>query len=229
MRCLAALPLSLFALAGCYNPGDLGEKPFKCGKMYPECPDGYICNYGLGQCGGSGFVCDCVRTGVSGPALQIPKEGKMYQGPHMDPGLQTCHETDPNNGFQTAFVVGDSTGLYDMLEICPGGDIDVYSLNVDPGEYVKVQIKYQITYGDLDLAGFDVNGKIMKGSAMDNDASRDNACIILPKGSTSCPCTFYAVVDGAYGAVNRYTFQMTKSSSPQSCAVAPPDMAMSGL
>jgi hypothetical protein len=223
-RPIACFVPLLALVAGCFNvdPNSLGPTPFRCSKMYPDCPDGYICSYAVGQClVTSNCVCICADpnncpTGATS-ALKIPTSGPPYSGNHLDPGLATCHESDGNNGFQSAFVVGDSTGKFDGLEICPSGDVDVYSLNVDPGEYAKVVIGFQIEYGDLDLEVLDSKGNKV---GIDNDATHHlnkvpyTACIQLPKGSASCPCTYYAIVDGAGGSVNRYWFQMTKSSIP---------------
>ena len=46
MRAIASLCLLLaatLAVAGCFNPGDLGPEPFKCNVSFPDCPDKYIC------------------------------------------------------------------------------------------------------------------------------------------------------------------------------------------
>jgi hypothetical protein len=227
MRRQHVFALFVALAVGCYNTGDLGDAPFRCQMAYPDCPDGYVCSYTLGQCAVP-TNCTCVRSNLTTSALEIPKNG-MYTGPHMDPGLSTCHETDANNGFQSAFVIGDSTGLFDGLEICPPGDIDVYALNLDSGEYAKVVIKYQIEYGDLDLQILDVNGKPVLPNGRDNDATHDNACVTISKNA-NCPCTYYAIVDGAGNtAVNRYTIQMTKASTPLSCQAAPPPDMSTGF
>ncbi len=237
MRAYACL-LGLLLAPGCFQPGDLGDQPFRCGKVGAAdpnnpghtlgeiCPDGYICSLELGQCLVTSN-CVCVRaTGNTSSALAIPKTS-TYSGPHMDVGLPPCHETDGNNGFQTAFVVGDSTGKFDGLEICPAGDVDVYSLNVNPGEYGKFYVTYDIRYGDLDLEILDSKGNRV---GIDNDATRNDACITIPRGGDTCPCTYYAIVDGAHGAVNRYSFQFSKASMPLTCNLSsgggsPPDMA----
>jgi hypothetical protein len=221
--CLVALQL----LAPACSTGDLGDQPFRCGKLGdPDpnnpghmlgeiCPSGYICSLTLGQCLVTNN-CVCVRnSGASPSSLTIPKTSR-YSGPHMNPGIPPCNETDGNNGFQTAFVVGDSTGKFDGLEICPSGDVDVYSLNINAGEYGKLFIGYQIAYGDLDLEILDSKGNVV---GIDNDATRDNACVTIPRGGDACPCTYYAIVDGGYGAVNRYSLQFSKSSMPLTCSL----------
>jgi hypothetical protein len=234
---LTLLPLAL--VAGCWDVGGIGSKPFRCSAMNPQCPDNYYCD--LADCVVQ-TKCYCVPMGTAQSPLQAQldakKNGAVYSGAHGDPGLAMCHETDPFTNLSNPFPVGDSTGTYDGLEICPSGDVDVFAVNVNPGENAKVKITYTLSNGDLDLGVFGTDGMLvsgapncdkMDGCPWDVDATHDDACVLIPRAAAN-NTTYYVAVVGAKDAkgnyaVNRYQFAMTKSSAPVTCSATPPDMA----
>lgn len=183
MRSLHAIaPIALAALAGCYDPGDLGDAPFKCYDQSPECPDGYVCNGKF-----------CVRENITKNPLTIQKSG-TYAGMHVDPMLDgaNCPDKDvePNDAYGRATPLSSDAPLANMA-ICPSGDIDYFKLSTS-GQYVRAQITYQVKYGDLDVAIVDANGMVVTADG----TAKDNGCI-----ATNSPLTgdVYIGVVGAEG------------------------------
>ena len=196
----AALSVTVVVAAGCYDPGDLGDAPFKCTPDYPQCPDKYVCD---GQ--------NCVR-GSGKMNVSITKSG-AYTGPHEQNPMangNTCPETDANASIGAAIPISDNAPL-ERLAICPGGDVDYFHGTSD-GSYVKVTIKYLVKYGDLDVGLLDKNGKLRETDG----SATDNGCVVSASGVSG---DFYIVVKGAAASdVNTYTVQMNLSQSRPSCS-----------
>ena len=229
---LGAAGLTAVSLLACYNPGDLGDGPFRCYGGREACPDGYQCELKMGP-----MQNYCVRaTGGGGGGnmntLMIPKTG-MYPSKYNPSGLMAgaCGDEalEPNNSLQAAqakpFLIDQQ--LVSNAAICPADDVDVYGVNL-VNQYVKVTLKYQIQYGDLDVAVYDSAGKLVPG-LIDADAGKNDACIVSggPVGSAMSN-TFYVVVAGAKNAlgeaaINRYTLKVETPNSRPSCS--PVDMA----
>ena len=78
MRALVFAFLALtLPLASCYNPGPLGEEPFRCTYDRPECPEFYICATELGMVGKlkncpSKTNCVCVCDTENSPVDKCP-------------------------------------------------------------------------------------------------------------------------------------------------------------
>jgi hypothetical protein len=240
-------------IASCYNPGDLGDKPYLCTATYQDCPDNYICACGAPCTDANGNVPPttkfsnpthdpqrnatfyCVRTGGTGTgnmtsALTIPKGG-AYASMYTSVGLTAANNPDanlePNNDVAHATGGYDNGVVRDQLAIYPANDIDVYQVNLT-SQYVRTTIQYAISAGDLDLALFDGNGVLANGVKPDADFTHDNACVT---STSKLSGAYYAVVVGAKNAlgqdaVNRYTILVEKSDTPLSCSrTSPPDMA----
>jgi hypothetical protein len=232
------LVISLFALAGCYNPGDLGANPFYCSNDYPDCPDGYVCDFadctsannskcqcclddGTGNCvAGTGSAALSQPLTITKP-LAAAKGGVFYSGAHMDPGLATCHETTATS-LSSPYEIGDSAAPVTAQEICPAGDVDLYVVHLDPGESLLAWIQTPgIAYGDLDMGFFDEQGRTMITSAVDVDATRGSACVTLPRGAPAGD--YLLAVVGAPNKmgtldVNKYDLKFERgSSTPLAC------------
>lgn len=100
------------ALAACnpYSP-DLGQTPFKCGAMSPQCPGGYECVAGF-----------CEDTGGDTP------DG------HTGPPDGSCGDlAEPNNMINAAYPSPVWAGgldhiQYEGLTLCPAMDGDYFSI-----------------------------------------------------------------------------------------------------
>ncbi len=211
MRSSLYIALAL-ATPGCYDTGDLGEAPYKCSKSQPECPDGYVCQTAPMPMKTANR---CVKGGASANPLTIPKVG-LYHGLRKNPQLTVgnCPDRlagiDPSETLAEAARNFDSGAQFDGLAACPGGDVDVFAVELQPNEYAKVVIHYQIAYGDLDVALYDADGTLL---TQDADFTRDDSCVASSKPGGP----IYAVVAAAPEDQNRYWFQVTRGPSQFSC------------
>ncbi len=213
-------------VVGCYNPGDLGDTPYRCSATYPECPDGYVCQLNTNLPNVNRCVVD--TSGSSAP-LTLPKGGH-YSGPHVDPGLNMNNCPDladeqangGNNDIAHAEAGFDAGGIETNLAICPAKDVDVYSINLQPSEFAMVKISYKINQGDLDIGLFKADGTLL---VSDTDFTRDNACVITQ--SPGVQPLFLAVLGGSDSDMNRYDLTITKSTMKNSlsCGVSMPQDA----
>jgi hypothetical protein len=230
--------------AGCYNP-DLGNVGFYCHPDdKPSCPSGTVCR------GFMNMVSMRVENRCQPPLASsnadmsdglIPKTG-TYTGTMMDPGLASlsaCPDAtlEPNDTPDKALDAPTPTP--DMvtpkitkMAICPTGvrpetgqhDVDFFRVNTagfsNPSLNLQAQVFYDITYGDLDVGIFDMNGTLL---ASDGTAVT-NACT----NATVSPGTYYVVVVGARNqGVNKYDIRIRTFTTPQQCPnqSAPLDMA----
>jgi hypothetical protein len=213
------------AAAGCYDPGDLGDTPFKCSATFPDCPDGYTCNLtdqmNLNR---------CVRTNLPPPPpLAIPKSG-VYPNTTTKPANiddSSCADKslEPNDTIAQATQGFDNMVPPSSSVICPTGDIDVYKIDTI-GQFAKVEVKYQIAQGDLAVGIFDQNGTLL---VSDPNFMVNNACVTYSKSSSQ---PLYAVVLGAKNKngttdENNYTITITKSPTVMTCGTqVTPDMTV---
>lgn len=200
----------LLGLAGCYQPGDLGDIPFDCTAEQPECPDGYTCADGA----------HCTRdTGSSTGNLTvaIPKTGQPYTGPHTaDPQLANgaCPSQDIGRVMSQATIL--STGGLTNLAICKPGDINLFRIPNAAGVYPKVVITYEVAHGDLDLAFIDGDGKLIGTSMPFADGTAvSTGCIALP--SPASGDVYLAVVGASNKETGSYSIRLSTSSSAPHC------------
>jgi hypothetical protein len=234
------------AILGCYAPGDLGPTPYRCYADHPECPDGYECQ--LTSAPNPKNMNKCVMIG-GGMMLNItlPTQPTVYMGTMAMSGLtsQNCpsmYDNDlestngGNNSIGTATGGFDDATTHDKLAICPAGDLDVYTINVPAGNYVRVKVTYMIRFGDLDVALYDSNGNLAMiggNSLYDVDSTNDNACIVTTATAMTGQ-TYYAVVYGARNSTNStdqnsYTLKIDMQTSKTNFTCAggtPPDMSI---
>jgi hypothetical protein len=222
--------IALAVCAGCYDPGDLGDTPYRCSPTYPECPDGYTCQ--LTSAPNPSNQNKCVRNAGStmGNPLTIPKTSIYGGNQTPDPALKNgCPANDAGNDLNNPSPDADGGGQV-MDAICPSGDVDVFTVTAT-GQYVKVLVKYNIMYGDLDVGLFDANGNLKQ---YDNDSTQSVACVAT---SAKLNGTYYAVVVGAPKSLGctsncttdqaSYTLQVTKDATNMlSCGGGGGDMAM---
>ena len=231
--------LFLFApAAGCYSPA-LGQVGFFCHPGdKPACPDGTMCLPYVDPNPPHATQNRC--QAAKNPALVdmagglIPKQGTPYTGLHTDPGLNIpemmCPDfsLEPNDTQPTALeappaLPDQPTPKVTKMAICPTGpsqftgnhDVDFFHLNVpQPSTNLKVDLFYDITFGDLDVGVFDAGGNLI---AYDGTAVT-NGCVTkqVTQGD------YYVAVVGANNVdVNRYDIRMATFSTAQTC---PPPM-----
>jgi len=212
----------------------------------PACPSGQECMQKgsefrcvtPGVVGGGG-------DGGGGDNL-IPKTGAPYTGSHNDPGLvdvKSCPDNtpqlEPNDSASTAvdLTTGSlspkpdtSPGKLTMLSICPKGnrpdtmrhDVDYFKIDTSMLSQSQLtlmaEIFYDISYGDLDVAIFDSDGKLKSadGTAVTNGCT----------AATLQPGVYYVVIAGAGDVdVNRYDMRVRTFSMSRSCPTpGSPDM-----
>lgn len=159
-------------------------------------------------------------------ALPIPKTGAAYNGVELDPGLDVsgdCTDAvlEPNNVIANATHISSSVAVnaggrwIEQQAICPKGrdDIDFFLIDttgaVASTIYLMAEIRYDIEYGDLDVAIVNDSGEVL---ASDGTATA-NGCVVSKIGFGR----FYVGVRGAAGAVNNYQVRVRTFSSPQTC------------
>ncbi len=140
--------LSLVACSP-YGP-NLGETPFRCGSEEPRCPSGYDCQSVPGDgdlCFQSGSV-DAAQTTLN----------KNF----------TCNDdsiVEPNETIALPFstnIPGNQTQVeLTGLAICPGTDVDIFSVGVDSASIGTLQTKivHNTDFGKLQLFVLDSEGQ----------------------------------------------------------------------
>jgi hypothetical protein len=228
--CTAALA------AGCYNP-DNGVVGYYCHPDdNPACPDGTKCLPYMNP--SSMRLENRCQIPVSASSYDmsgglIPKTG-VYTGTKQDAMLATvmdCPDAslEPNDSPDTALdapapTPDMPTPKITKMAICPTGprpetgnhDVDYFRANTtaftQSSLTMRVDVFYDITYGDLDVGIFDMNGQLLgsDGSAV------SNACAT----ASVSPGIYYVVVVGANNVdVNRYDVRIRTYSTPQQCPV----------
>ncbi len=237
------LAFSSVLVAGCYAP-DLGDVGFYCHKPSlgdPECPDGEQCLPYKNPANGANEL-RCQRGGFSGSTDMagglIPKMGPPYGGLHSDPGLNdvmTCPDVtlEPNDAPETALDAPTPTPdlptpKVTKMAICPKGlradtgnhDVDYFHVSTTGFTQstlnMKVELFYDITFGDLDVGLFDQTGNLLASDG----TSATNACITksVPQGD------YFVVVVGANNTdVNKYDIRIRTFTAPQTCPLVPQD------
>jgi hypothetical protein len=169
-------------------------------------------------------------AGACNASITVPKSGPAYTGPHMDPGLNAdCPDTDlePNDLLSQAVtaplpIPDIPTSKITKLAICPQGpspwsgshDIDVFKVDLTSFSGVlalKVELTYDIAYGDLDVAILDETGR-----ALDTEGTAvSNACLVM---AASRPSVYYVAVVGANNVdSNRYELRIRTFSQGATC------------
>ena len=209
----ALLGLSLVPAAGCYDPGDLGDAPFKCTNDFPECPDGYTCD---------GTRCRKNSGGTTTMPLNITKQ--MTVPPTMDPGLDAnnCPDKDlePNNDLMHATPIFSNARL-DNLAVCTAGDVDYFHATAS-SQYARIIVEYSARSGDLDVARIDSAGNLLETDG----SARDNACIV-----SATPLTgdvWIGVVGANNKDRNRYRILLELTTTRPTCATGPVDGGTGG-
>lgn len=85
------------------------------------------------------------------------------------------------------------------------GDADFFALSLTPGEEVKLSLRFDHRYGDLDLELLDADLNLISRSASERSLEE-----IVHRATAS---TAYARVYGVTGASNDYTFSVVRSSA----------------
>jgi hypothetical protein len=185
----------------------------------PACPDGSVCMPTAG-----GTLYQCVTTSSSGmkgggTIPTIPKT--TMSTPVADPMLNTtadCPDAalEPNDTLaqaRTFNITPDSTSTPKLvnLAICPKGanDIDVFAIPVPSSLTLYAQLFYDVSYGDLDVAILDNNGNMVSYDG----SSVSNACTT----TSASAGTYYVVIEGANGQVNRYDAKIALYSTAHPC------------
>lgn len=144
----------------------------------------------------------------------------------MDPGLETpadCPDgvIESNDTLATAVSITSSIGFgapgtpIAMMAICPAGsdDIDFFSIDLSSTSsewrFVRVDLEYDVAYGDLDVALLDAAGNIV---ARDGTQT-SNGCVAAQIQNGR----YYIGVRGAGGDVNRYQLQVRVDNTPPNC------------
>lgn len=210
-RLLLALAGAALA-AGCssYSPS-LGDTPFFCGSDKPQCPQGYTC---MPQ--GSASICVA-------PSATLPDA----------PPAGGCQVTDqnlePNNmtsaAFDTTVETSRPQGIdFAGLSICPAGDVDYYSVEMNANDNLDVTVTDDATGSPLQLLIETATATLAEGSPV--GANKLHAYVgALPAG------TYYVVVQAAPAnpmGTNTYNLEITPCTTPASPNSCPAQMSGSG-
>ncbi len=239
---LFACVLAAFGCGGCGYSPDLGEVGFYCHPDdMPACPSGQVCRPYMNM------TAMRVENRCQAPAGAgnydmsdglIPKTG-TYTGTMNDPMLgdvSACPDATLEPNDSTDKALDAPTPTPDMvtpkitkMAICPTGprpetgqhDVDYFRVDttaLSSGSLnLQAQVFYDVSYGDLDVGIFDMNGTLL---ASDGSAVT-NACA----GTSVMPGVYYVVVVGARNQdVNKYDIRIRTFTTPQQCPNAPPDM-----
>lgn len=244
MRTTLALAAALALVGGCYNP-DTGNIGYYCHPMdNPPCPDGTKCLVYLNPTSMRNEW-RCQHPGPQTiPDLAgglIPKS-TIYSGPHTDPMLSTpdvCPDAslEPNDSPATALdaptpTPDQPTAKITKMAICPTGpnpatgqhDVDYFKVDtttLTSGTLnMRVDVFYDITFGDLDVGIFDQNGMYLGGDG----TAVSNACATAGVQAG----VYYVVVVGAQNMdTNKYDIRIRTYTTPQQCpGAAPLDMGL---
>jgi hypothetical protein len=194
------------ALVGCYDP-ELGNSPFRCAPTGKECPDGYSCDKKTKVC-----IPEDKKLDAGRPEAKVPtdadnkpsKEGFVYLDGHPPQTGPTCDDDqeEPNNTADTATKI-PGPGLIPGWEICYPGDVDHFSVELEQGDKLVVQVKFFHKNGDLEAALLDPDGFVIAMSRSEDDNEELNISAVTKKGK-------YVV--GVYGfgdATNKYELDLT--------------------
>jgi hypothetical protein len=208
---LAALvPGALAAGCSSYSP-DLGDTPFFCGTDKPQCPDGYTC---MAQ--GSASICvasSATLPDASGSGgCQVIDQNLEPNNTAMD-ALDTTVETNRPQGIDFA-----------GLAVCPAGDVDYYSVEMNANDNLDVTVTDDPTGAPLHLLIETATATLAEGSPV--GANKLHAYVgALPAGQ------YYVVVQAAAAnpmGTNTYSLEITPCTTPASPSSCPAQMMGSG-
>ena len=211
---------ALLMLGGCYNP-DLGQNPFLCADVENEdekCPSGYTCVadvvVGKNVCIKEDNIPRLDQgTPDCGVVQVIPtKDGSVLldQG-HCNPPKSSlgCDDesSEPNNGGDTATALTAQIKLPNSLitgwEICYAGDVDQYTIKVDPGKTLTVKVIFTHSKGDLDAALLLPDGYVQGSRSTTNDE------VVSSKNDETTAVTYTLGVWGHNLDTNKYDLDIT--------------------
>lgn len=198
-----ALRLAPFVLLGLlvascdgYNP-DLGETPFRCGTDEPRCPDGYE-----PESAAAPVNCVCRRAGGGGGGSMVDAMGGSFQchddsATTGDPG---GNET-PESATPTTIGTGSTTAVFPNMSICPGTDVDVYSVQLAGGRAFQARISFSDLQGLLQIDLLN-----LQSSTVATGTNTPNEATVTYTPQTSG--TYFVRVKSMGGAQNNYSLQM---------------------
>lgn len=192
-----AATLGALLATGCYNP-DLGDSPFSCNKN-TICPHGYecVCRSNCNSDDPAVIVKICVPEGNrfdSGPRdqrlltdaeLEPSKEGPVYVDGAKPVNTKGCIDdaSEPGSSRATALAIPASTGNIPGWAICPKGDVDQFAIDLEAGDTIVVEIKFTHSDGDLELALFDPQGKLLDDSRSEDSNEKVQVSSLAAKGT----------------------------------------------
>ena len=242
MRHLALLSL---LVAGCYNPDIPAVGFFCHPDDKPACPDGSQCTqYDNPNTHRMEYRCiKAMATAPVDMAGGFIPKSSFYTGNHVPPSppLDTAAECpdaplEPNDSAQSALDVNASilptpdqpTSRFTNMAICPTGprpetgmhDVDYFKvdttkLGTNSPLWLRGDLFYDVTMGDLDIGIFDQNGSLLAsdGSAVSNGCATTQ----VPPG------TYFVVIVGANNMdVNHYELRISTHTGAQMCPNAGP-------
>ena len=200
--------------AGCssFSP-NLGDTPFFCGSDKPQCPEGYTC---MPQGSASICVAPSIMLPDANPAGCSVIDQNLEPNDTMSNALDTQVESTRPQGIDFA-----------GLAICPAGDQDYYSVEMNGGDHLDVTVSQGIAGSPLHLLIETPSGATLaEGSPVPNTHNL-HAFINdpLPAGQ------YFVLVQAATAnpmGTNTYGLEITPCMTPASSSSCPPQMMGSG-
>ena len=202
---------AILSLGACYAP-DLGPNPFLCSEL-GECPEGRFCHPVKNTAGKEVKVClnkmppdkgipD--RAFMTDTEILPKKEGFVYlDSALVKPAPLNCadYSDEPNNS------AGNATGLFQTglitgWEICYRGDVDQYSIKLEPTKKLTIKVDFTNSKGDLDAALVAPDGFITAGRSETDDET------LTVTNTTSSDEKYILGVWGYNFAVNSYNLDI---------------------
>lgn len=116
------------------------------------------------------------------------------------PGEIETDATEPNDAANAATPL--TPGETAEAAIAPTGDVDFYRLDVDDGDTVVVDMRFNDERGDLDLGLYDADGTLLDQSISTSD--EEQVTYVVDREGT-----LYVIVVGFVGATGPYTLVAT--------------------
>jgi hypothetical protein len=205
MRVLLLLSFT-FGLAGCFDP-DLGSTPFRCAAEGKKCPDGYTCreNVCVEEGDADGSVAPADQRILTDAELVPSKEGPVYidGAPQLNYANCIDNADEPNNSRGDATTLPPGQTDIPGWEICPAGDVDQFSVELEVDQVLKVVVEFQHDSGDLEAALVDPDGRVIDASRSETNDEELMVAGAKVKGS------YIIGVYGFSGQVNQYGLKLT--------------------
>jgi hypothetical protein len=184
----AALLLAVaFGLAACFSP-NLGETPFTCGEE-AACPEGYQCVPGEGIC----------RQGSATPTIPKGREGGQPLDLKPSGGCDDA-SLEPNDDPTSATKINVPAD-YVGFQINPDSDVDWYDFELAANKVVSVDVIFTNASGDLDIAIFNPQMKMLAVSS----STHDNEHVDFTTRESG---HYFLLVIGYQGATNCYDYRI---------------------